>query len=67
MSPPPNKILQQNDRRIEVIANVLPLWDGVNVAVDTTLVSPSTAKGEPRRQGRRSAGALPGLPAKELT
>ena len=48
---------RQDDRRIEVIANGLPLWGGVQVAVDTTLVSPLTAAGEPRREGRRTAGA----------
>eukprot|EP00439_Symbiodinium_sp_Y106_P053678 s988_g7.t1 len=44
-------------RRIEVIANGLPLWGGVQVAVDTTLVSPLTAAGEPRREGMHTAGA----------
>ena len=48
---------RQDDRRIEVIANGLPLWGGVQVAVDTTLVSPLTAAGEPRRESRRTAGA----------
>ena len=48
---------RQDDRRIEVIANGLPLWGGVQVAVDTTLVSPLTANGEPRREARRTAGA----------
>ena len=48
---------RQDDRRIEVIANGLPLWGGVQVAVDTTLVSPLTATGEPRREARRTAGA----------
>ena len=28
-----------DDRRIEVIANGLPLWGGMQLAVDTTLVS----------------------------
>ena len=31
-----------HERRIEVIANGLPLWGGVQLAVDTTLVSPLT-------------------------
>ena len=31
---------RQDDRRLEVIANGLPLWGGVQLAVDTTLVSP---------------------------
>ena len=43
---------RQDDRRIEVIANGLPRWGGVQVAVDTTLVSPLTAAGEPRREGK---------------
>ena len=30
----------QSERRIEVIANGLPLWGGAQLAVDTTLVSP---------------------------
>ena len=30
-----------DDRRLEVVANALPIWGGVQVAVDTTLVSPS--------------------------
>ena len=30
--------VRQDDRRIEVIANGLPLWGGAQVAVDTTLV-----------------------------
>ena len=47
---------RQDDRRIEVIANGLPLWGGVQVAVDTTLVSPLAANGEPRREARRTAG-----------
>ena len=50
---------QHDDRRIEVIANGLPLWNGCQLAVDTTLVSPSTAAGQPRRhQGSTAAAAL---------
>ena len=48
---------RQDDRRIEVIANGLPLWGGAQLAVDTTLVSPLTAAGLPRRAGCRTAGA----------
>ena len=33
----------QNERRLEVIANGLPLWGGVQLAVDTTLVSQTSA------------------------
>ena len=48
-----------DDRRIEVIANGLPLWGGAQLAVDTTLVSPLTRAGEPRRRaGRFAAAAL---------
>ena len=45
---------RQDDRRIEAIANGLPLWGCVQVAVDTTLVSPLTANGGPRREARRT-------------
>ena len=37
-----------DDRRLEVVANALPIWGGVQVAVDTTLVSPVRADGAPR-------------------
>ena len=46
-----------DDRRIEVIANGLPLWGGAQLAVDTTVVSPLTRAGEPRRRAGRFAGA----------
>ena len=60
---------RQDDRRIEVIANGLPLWGGAQLAVDTTLVSPLTAAGLPRRAGGRTAGAalLTARRAKERT
>ena len=45
------------ERRIEVIANGLPLWGGVQLAVDTTLVSPLTAAGAPRRARGCTTGA----------
>ena len=48
---------QHDERRIEVIANGLPLWNGSQLAVDTTLVSPLTAAGHPRRHQRQTAGA----------
>ena len=38
-----------DDRRIEVIANGLPLWGGMQLAVDTTLVSALSSTGAPRR------------------
>ena len=48
---------RQDNRRIEAIANGLPLWAGAQLAVDTTLVSPLTAAGLPRSAGGRTAGA----------
>ena len=46
-----------DDRTIEVIANGFPLWHGSQLAIDTTLASPLTAAGEPRRRGGRYAAA----------
>ena len=46
-----------DDRRIEVIANGLPMWGGSQLAVDTTLASPLTRSGEPRSRGGTFAGA----------
>ena len=46
-----------DDRRIEVIANGLPMWGGSQLAVDTTLVSPLTRSGEARFRGGTFAGA----------
>ena len=41
---------RHDDRRIiEVIANGLNLWGGAQLAIDTTLVSPLTREGQPRR------------------
>ena len=37
-----------DDRRIEVVANGLPLWHGAQLAVDATSVSPVTRTGEPQ-------------------
>ena len=47
----------QDDHRIEVIANGLPLWGGAQLAVDTTLVSALDSSGQPRRQQRSTTGA----------
>ena len=44
-------------RRIEVLANGLPLWQGAQAAVDTTLVSPLTRDGAPRPGADRTAGS----------
>ena len=52
---------RRDERRIEVIANGFPLWNGAQVAVDTTLVSPLTSSAEGNTAGaalraaRRSA------------
>ena len=46
-----------DDRRLEVVANGLPLWVGQQLAVDTTLVSPLSGQGQPVRRGGRVAGA----------
>ncbi len=48
---------RQDDRRLEVIANGLPLWGGVQLAVDTTLVSPLDSLGRPRSHARSFRGA----------
>ena len=48
---------RQDERRIEVIANGLLLWGGSQLAVDTTLVSPRTSAGAPRRRSGATAGA----------
>ena len=46
-----------DERRIEVIANGLPLWNGSQLAIDTTLVPPLTSQAEPRRHQQTTAGA----------
>ena len=38
--------LRRGDRRLEVIANGLPLFHGAQIAVDTTLVSPTKRNGK---------------------
>ena len=45
-----------DSRRIDVLANGLPLWRGAQVAVDTTLVCPLTCSGEPRPGAERKPG-----------
>ena len=47
---------RHDDRRIEVIANGLLLWGGVQFAVDTTLVSALDARGRPRRHQCNTVG-----------
>ena len=50
--------VRQDERRIEVIANGLPLWGGEQLAVDTTLVSALTAAGMPHRDNGRTLGSF---------
>ena len=58
-----------DDRRIEVIANGLPLRNGAQLAVDTTIVSPLTAAGEARsrRDPARPVALLEARRRKEAT
>ena len=51
------QVTRQDDRRIEVIANGLNLWGGAQLAIGTTLVSPLTRDGQPRRRAGTYAGA----------
>ena len=44
-------------RRLEVVAEGLPVFHGAQVAIDTTLVSPLRADGVPHRQCATSDGA----------
>ena len=46
-----------DNRPIEVIANGLPLHQGAQLAVDTTLVSPLTSTGHPRQRWGDFTGA----------
>ena len=43
-------------RRIEVVANGLPLWQGAQVAVDATVVSPVRRDGQPRPRADQQPG-----------
>ena len=45
-----------DNRRIEVIANGLPLWGGSQLAIDTTIVSPLTSQAAPRQRRGQYAG-----------
>ena len=45
-----------DDRRIEVVANGLPIGQGAQVAIDTTLVCPVRADGRPRPQAAQTPG-----------
>ncbi len=44
-------------RQLEVVANGLPLWGGVQLAVDATLVCPVRRNGAPQPNADRSDGA----------
>ena len=46
-----------DNRRLEVVADGLPLFHGAQLALDTTLVSPVRADGGPRRQCATTDGA----------
>ena len=46
-----------DSRRLEVVADGLPLFHGAQLALDTTLVSPVRADGGPRRQCATTDGA----------
>ena len=43
-------------RRIEVVANGLPIWQGAQIAVDATIVSPIRRDGEPRPRADHEPG-----------
>ena len=45
-------------RRLEVIADGLPLWRGAQLAIDTTLVSPLHRDGSARRGAADRNGAV---------
>ena len=51
---PPGRI---DDRKIEVVADGLPLFHGAQLAVDATLVSPVRGDGSARRQCADHDGA----------
>ena len=48
---------RHDERRIEVIANGLPLWGGSQLAVDNTLVSRLTSAGVQRLRGSTTRGS----------
>ena len=47
----------RDDRRLEVVVSGLPLYNGAQVAVDATLVSPLTRKGQARARAHWQDGA----------
>ena len=55
-------------RRLEVVVNVLELFNGAQLVVDTTLVSALRADGTVSRKGATVGGeALPGYGRREFT
>ena len=57
-----------DNRRVEVIADGLPLWHGAQLAIDTTLVSPLRGDGSARgRAADHSGSALQARRRKERT
>ena len=50
-------VARHDGRRLEVVADRLPLFNGAQLAIDTTLVSPVRADGLPRRQCAHVDGA----------
>ena len=46
-----------DERRLECVVTGLPLYNGAQLAVDTTLVSPLRRNGEPRLRAQREDGA----------
>ena len=50
-------LLPTDDRRVECVVTGLPLYNGAQIAVDTTLVSPLTRKGEPLPRALKEPGA----------
>ena len=47
----------QDDRRLEIVANGLPLWSGAQLAVDTTLVCPLRRDGSAQPRAANEDGA----------
>ena len=43
-----------DDRRLEVVANALPIWGGLQIAVGTTFISPVRARGTTASPARRA-------------
>ena len=52
-------VARHDGRRLEIVADGLPLFSGAQLAIDTTLVSPVRADGLPRRQCAHVDGAAP--------